>query len=59
MTFSRTFTDALRCCARRLVAVTPPAIPLHDLRHTHATIIRLLVLIRGGAAWAGVAAGGA
>jgi integrase len=36
--FSRTFADALRRCAKQLAAA-PPAIRLHDLRHTHATIL--------------------
>ena len=36
--FSRSFTDALRRCAKQLAAAAPPAIRLHDLRHTHATL---------------------
>ena len=37
--FSRSFADALRRCAKQLAAAAPPAIRLHDLRHTHATIL--------------------
>ena len=37
--FSRSFADALRRCARQLGQAAPPAIRLHDLRHTHATIL--------------------
>ena len=37
--FSRSFADALRRCARQLGAAAPPAIRLHDLRHTHATVL--------------------
>ena len=37
--FSRSFADALRRCAKQLGAAAPPAIRLHDLRHTHATIL--------------------
>jgi integrase len=37
--FSRTFADSLRRCARQLGAAAPPAIRLHDLRHSHATVL--------------------
>ena len=37
--FSRSFADALRRCAKQLGQAAPPAIRLHDLRHTHATIL--------------------
>lgn len=37
--FSRSFADALRRCARQLGAAAPPAVRLHDLRHTHATVL--------------------
>jgi integrase len=37
--FSRSFADALRRCAKQLGSAAPPAIRLHDLRHTHATIL--------------------
>lgn len=37
--FSRSFADALRRCAKQLAAAAPPAIRLHDLRHTHATVL--------------------
>lgn len=37
--FSRSFADALRRCAKQLRPAAPPAIRLHDLRHTHATIL--------------------
>jgi integrase len=37
--FSRSFADALRRCAKQLGSATPPAVRLHDLRHTHATIL--------------------
>ncbi|HEY0718700.1 MAG TPA: site-specific integrase, partial [Streptosporangiaceae bacterium] len=37
--FSRSFTDALRRCGKQLGAAAPPAIRLHDLRHTHATVL--------------------
>ncbi len=39
--FSRSFADALRRCAKQLAAAAPPAIRLHDLRHTHATILQI------------------
>jgi integrase len=37
--FSRTFGDALARCRRELGEAAPPAIRLHDLRHTHATLL--------------------
>jgi integrase len=44
--FSRTFKDTLRRCAKQLAKQEiepPPDIRLHDIRHTHAT----LLLIKG------------
>jgi integrase len=38
-TFSRVFRDTQERCARMLGDAAPPAIRLHDLRHTHATIL--------------------
>jgi integrase len=38
-TFSRVFRDTQARCARMLGDDAPPAIRLHDLRHTHATIL--------------------
>jgi integrase len=38
-TFSRVFRDTQARCARTLGDTAPPAIRLHDLRHTHATIL--------------------
>jgi integrase len=40
--FSRTFTEALARCRRALAGAgqePPPVIRLHDLRHTHATLL--------------------
>jgi integrase len=40
--FSRTFTEALARCRRELTEAgheAPPMIRLHDLRHTHATLL--------------------
>jgi integrase len=40
--FSRTFTEALARCRRELAEAgqePPPVIRLHDLRHTHATLL--------------------
>ena len=37
--FSRTFQNTLRRCRRDLGEGAPPEIRLHDLRHTHATIL--------------------
>jgi integrase len=40
--FSRTFSEALARCGRELAEAgvdPPPAIRLHDLRHTHATLL--------------------
>lgn len=37
--FSRRFSEALGRCRRQLGENAPPAIRLHDLRHTHATIL--------------------
>ena len=40
--FSRTFTEALARCRRELAGAgqePPPVIRLHDLRHTHATLL--------------------
>jgi integrase len=36
---SRTFKAALKRCAKRLGEGAPPVIRLHDLRHTHATLL--------------------
>ncbi len=41
--FSRLFAETLARCVRELGDAAPPAIRLHDLRHTHATL-----LLRGG-----------
>jgi integrase len=41
--FSRLFAETLARCAKALGENAPPAIRLHDLRHTHAT----LMLARG------------
>jgi integrase len=44
--FSRTFKDTLKRCAKQLDAKgieAPPEVRLHDLRHTHAT----LLLVKG------------
>jgi integrase len=38
--FSRTFTAELARCARDLGEDAPPAIRLHDLRHTHASLLQ-------------------
>lgn len=38
-TFSRVFRDTQARCARMLGEDAPPAIRLHDLRHSHATIL--------------------
>jgi integrase len=38
-TFSRVFRDTQERCARMLGEDAPPRIRLHDLRHTHATIL--------------------
>ena len=38
-TFSKVFKTAQRLCARDLGDSAPPEIRLHDLRHTHATIL--------------------
>jgi integrase len=37
--FSRLFAQTLARCARDLGEAAPPVIRLHDLRHTHATIL--------------------
>jgi integrase len=37
--FSRTFKGALVRCAKALGDDAPPEIRLHDLRHTHATLL--------------------
>jgi integrase len=37
--FSRTFKNELKRCAKALGEAAPPVIRLHDLRHTHATIL--------------------
>lgn len=37
--FTRTFKAALGRCARALGETAPPEIRLHDLRHTHATLL--------------------
>lgn len=38
--FSRSFTDKVAQCRRKLgAAAAPPAIHLHDLRHTHASLL--------------------
>jgi integrase len=37
--FSRTFKTTLAKCRRQLKETAPPEIRLHDLRHTHATIL--------------------
>lgn len=37
--FSRRFTRALAICANQADAPTLPAIRIHDLRHTHATLL--------------------
>lgn len=37
--FSRLFAQTLSRCARDLGDDAPPVIRLHDLRHTHATIL--------------------
>lgn len=39
-TFSKTFTKSVARCGRELGEDVIPAIRLHDLRHTHATILR-------------------
>ena len=39
-TFSKTFTKAVARCRRDLGEDAVPAIRLHDLRHTHATILQ-------------------
>jgi integrase len=38
-TFSRVFRDTQERCARMLGEAAPPVIRLHDLRHSHATIL--------------------
>jgi integrase len=38
-TFSRVFRETQERCGRMLRDAAPPAIRLHDLRHTHATIL--------------------
>jgi integrase len=38
-TFSKVFKSTQRRCAQALGDATPPEIRLHDLRHTHATIL--------------------
>lgn len=38
-TFSKVFKTAQRLCERDLGAAAPPVIRLHDLRHTHATLL--------------------
>jgi integrase len=38
--FSRTFKNTLARCARALGDEAPPMIRLHDLRHTHATLMQ-------------------
>lgn len=38
-TFSKVFKTAQRLCARELGPAAPPEIRLHDLRHTHATVL--------------------
>ena len=38
-TFSKVFKTAQRLCARALGDAAPPEIRLHDLRHTHATLL--------------------
>jgi integrase len=37
--FSRMFAETLARCAKALGAAAPPLIRLHDLRHTHATLM--------------------
>jgi integrase len=37
--FTRHFSEALARCARHLGDAAPPRIRLHDLRHTHATLL--------------------
>jgi integrase len=37
--FSRTFKATLARCAKALGDGTPPSIRVHDLRHTHATLL--------------------
>src|SRR5262249_7055334 len=37
--FPRLFAETLARCARALGAAAPPVIRLHDLRHTHATLM--------------------
>jgi integrase len=37
--FSRTFKATLKRCRQQLGEAAPPEIRLHDLRHTHATIL--------------------
>jgi integrase len=37
--FSRSFTDKVAQCRRKVDGTAPPAIHLHDLRHTHASLL--------------------
>jgi integrase len=37
--FSRSFIDALARCRKQAGEAAPPVIRLHDLRHTHATLL--------------------